>query len=109
MWKLLVQRPAAPGTKDPLLAPLLSGCVRGQSGIRNIDEPSWDLTTVKGERLQQMPGLGLYYTETSDALPATFVHAVHAMPAVFQSMVLLTVKMVPIPHVDLQERFLIKA
>lgn len=103
-----MQRPAAPGPRDPLLAPLLSGRVRGQSGISNINEPTWDLVTVKGERLQQMPGLGLYYTETSSALPATFVHAVHAMPAVFQSMVLLTVKMVPIPHVDLPERFLVK-
>jgi hypothetical protein len=53
-----------------------------------------------------MPGLGVYYSESSDGVPAVMKHVLGNMPALYSSMVFLTVRFVAVPTVTDEERFL---
>jgi hypothetical protein len=59
-----------------------------------------------GEAVARMPGLGVYYSESSDGVPAVMKHVLGNMPALYSSMVFLTVRFVAVPTVTDEERFL---
>jgi hypothetical protein len=48
----------------------------------------------------------MYYSESSDGVPAVMKHVLGNMPALYSSMVFLTVRFVAVPTVTDEERFL---
>jgi hypothetical protein len=69
-------------------------------------EPRRVLLLQTGETVARMPGLGVYYSESSDGVPAIMEHVLGNMPALYSCMVFLTVRAVPVPTVTEDERFL---
>lgn len=67
---------------------------------------------VKGilerQDLKRVPGLGLIYTELVQGIPPIFPHLIEKIPTVHSVVVFITVKHLPIPHVDVSERFLFR-
>jgi hypothetical protein len=59
-----------------------------------------------GEAVARMPGLGVYYSESSAGVPAVMKHVLGNMPALYSSMVFLTVRFVAVPTVTDEERIL---
>ncbi|XP_020159995.1 probable potassium transporter 16 [Aegilops tauschii subsp. strangulata] len=58
--------------------------------------------------LKRVPGLGLFYTELVQGIPPIFPHLIEKIPTVHSVIVFISVKHLPIPHVDVQERFLFR-
>ncbi|CAL4942972.1 unnamed protein product [Urochloa decumbens] len=58
--------------------------------------------------LKRVPGLGLFYTELVQGIPPIFPHLIEKIPTVHSVIVFITVKHLPIPHVDVSERFLFR-
>ncbi|KAL6894668.1 hypothetical protein ACP4OV_008766 [Aristida adscensionis] len=67
---------------------------------------------VKGllerQDLKRIPGLGLFYTELVQGIPPIFPHLIEKIPTIHSVTVFITVKHLPIPHVDISERFLFR-
>lgn len=61
-----------------------------------------------GEPVSRMPGLGVYYSESSGGVPAVMQHVLETMPALYSSMVFMTVRFVALPTVDKKERFIVR-
>lgn len=61
-----------------------------------------------GEPVARMPGLGIYYSESSGGVPAVMQHVLATMPTLYTSMVFMTVRSVALPTVDKAERFLLR-
>ncbi|PUZ38151.1 hypothetical protein GQ55_9G174300 [Panicum hallii var. hallii] len=58
--------------------------------------------------LKRVPGLGLFYTELVQGIPPIFPHLIEKIPTIHSVIVFITVKRLPIPHVDVSERFLFR-
>jgi KUP system potassium uptake protein len=58
--------------------------------------------------LKRVPGLGLFYTELVQGIPPIFPHLIEKIPTIHSVIVFITVKHLPIPHVDVSERFLFR-
>ncbi|CAM0871561.1 unnamed protein product [Alopecurus aequalis] len=58
--------------------------------------------------LKRVPGLGLFYTELVQGIPPIFPHLIDKIPTVHSVIVFISVKHLPIPHVDVSERFLFR-
>ncbi|XP_062211707.1 probable potassium transporter 16 isoform X2 [Phragmites australis] len=58
--------------------------------------------------LKRVPGLGLFYTELVQGIPPIFPHLIEKIPTIPSVIVFITVKHLPIPHVDVSERFLFR-
>eukprot|EP00879_Flechtneria_rotunda_P016144 GHRR01016888.1.p1 GENE.GHRR01016888.1~~GHRR01016888.1.p1 ORF type:complete len:883 (+),score=297.21 GHRR01016888.1:1137-3785(+) len=70
--------------------------------------PKRQLSLVhSGEAVVRLPGLGIYYAEGRTGVPAVMRHVLANMPALYSSMVFLTVRFVALPTVDAEERFLV--
>jgi hypothetical protein len=59
-----------------------------------------------GEAVARMPGLGVYYSESSTGVPAVMKHVLSNMPILYRCVVFLTVRFVAVPTVTDNERFL---
>jgi len=58
--------------------------------------------------LKRVPGLGLFYTELVQGIPPIFPHLIEKIPTINSVIVFITVKNLPVPHVDVTERFLFR-
>jgi len=58
--------------------------------------------------LKRVPGLGLFYTELVQGIPPIFPHLIEKIPTIHSVIVFITVKNLPVPHVDVMERFLFR-
>lgn len=58
--------------------------------------------------LKRVPGLGLFYTELVQGIPPIFPHLIEKIPTIHSVIVFITVKNLPVPHVDVTERFLFR-
>ncbi|KAG2639352.1 hypothetical protein PVAP13_2KG016900 [Panicum virgatum] len=54
------------------------------------------------------PGVGLFYTELVQGIPPVFPHLVDKIPSVHAVLLFVSVKHLPVPHVDAAERFLFR-
>jgi len=58
--------------------------------------------------LVRAPGVGLFYTELVQGIPPVFPHLVEKIPSVHAVLLFVSVKHLPVPHVDAAERFLFR-
>ncbi|KAK8458752.1 hypothetical protein SEVIR_2G002700v4 [Setaria viridis] len=56
----------------------------------------------------RVPGVGLFYTELVQGIPPVFPHLVHKIPSIHAVLLFVSVKHLPVPHVDAAERFLFR-
>ncbi|KAL6880436.1 hypothetical protein ACP4OV_012001 [Aristida adscensionis] len=56
----------------------------------------------------RVPGVGLFYTELVQGVPPVFPHLVEKIPSVHAVLLFVSVKHLPVPHVDAGERFLFR-
>ncbi|CAL5011135.1 unnamed protein product [Urochloa decumbens] len=56
----------------------------------------------------RVPGIGLLYTELVQGIPPVFPHLVDKIPSVHALLLFVSVKHLPVPHVDPAERFLFR-
>uniref|UniRef100_A0A0A9E5R4 Potassium transporter n=1 Tax=Arundo donax TaxID=35708 RepID=A0A0A9E5R4_ARUDO len=58
--------------------------------------------------LLRVPGIGLFYTELVQGIPPVFPHLVDKIPSIHAVLLFVSVKHLPVPHVDAAERFLFR-
>ncbi|PUZ68140.1 hypothetical protein GQ55_2G001500 [Panicum hallii var. hallii] len=58
--------------------------------------------------LVRVPGVGLFYTELVQGIPPVFPHLVEKIPSIHAVLLFVSVKHLPVPHVDAAERFLFR-
>ncbi|KAL6003525.1 Potassium transporter 4 [Asimina triloba] len=58
-------------------------------------------------QIVRVPGMGIIYTELVTGVPPIFSHFITNLPAFHRVLVFVCVKSVPVPHVSVEERFLI--
>ncbi|OEL26576.1 Potassium transporter 22 [Dichanthelium oligosanthes] len=58
--------------------------------------------------LRRVPGVGLFYTELVQGIPPVFPHLVEKIPSIHAVLLFVSVKHLPVPHVDAAERFLFR-
>ncbi|KAK3150082.1 hypothetical protein QOZ80_3AG0227710 [Eleusine coracana subsp. coracana] len=63
---------------------------------------------LERQDLKRVPGLGLFYTELVQGIPPIFPHLIEKIPTIHSVIVFITVKRLPIPHVDVTDRFLFR-
>ncbi|XP_066380178.1 probable potassium transporter 16 [Miscanthus floridulus] len=63
---------------------------------------------LERQDLKRVPGFGLIYTELVQGIPPIFPHLIEKIPTIHSVIVFITVKHLPIPHVDVSERFLFR-
>ncbi|PUZ38152.1 hypothetical protein GQ55_9G174400 [Panicum hallii var. hallii] len=63
---------------------------------------------LERQDLKRIPGFGLIYTELVQGIPPIFPHLIEKIPTIHSVIVFITVKHLPIPHVDVSERFLFR-
>ncbi|CAL5092219.1 unnamed protein product [Urochloa decumbens] len=56
----------------------------------------------------RVPGIGLFYTELVQGIPPVFPHLVEKIPSIHAVLLFVSVKHLPVPHVDPAERFLFR-
>lgn len=61
-----------------------------------------------GDRLRRVPGVGLFYTELVQGIPPVFPHLIDKIPSIHAVLLFVSVKHLPVPHVDVSERFLFR-
>jgi KUP system potassium uptake protein len=66
------------------------------------------LLLASGEKLLRVPGCGLIFGDTVSTVPPVFVHMVNNLNAVYETVVLVTVRSVPVTKVLPEERFLFR-
>ncbi|CAL4934538.1 unnamed protein product [Urochloa decumbens] len=63
---------------------------------------------LERQDLKRVPGFGLIYTELVQGIPPIFPHLIEKIPTIHSVIVFITVKHLPVPHVDVSERFLFR-
>lgn len=63
---------------------------------------------LERQDLKRVPGFGLIYTELVQGIPPIFPHLIEKIPTIHSVIVFITVKHLPIPHIDVSERFLFR-
>ncbi|XP_058092860.1 potassium transporter 4 isoform X5 [Magnolia sinica] len=67
----------------------------------------WLLSLGPSLQIVRVPGMGLIYSELATGVPPIFSHFITNLPAFHTVLVFVCVKSVPVPHVSVEERFLI--
>ncbi|KAG6557644.1 hypothetical protein Mapa_000925 [Marchantia paleacea] len=75
--------------------------------IQNKVSMKWILTLGPSLGIVRVPGMGLIYTELVTGVPAIFTHFVTNLPAFHKVLVFVCIKSVPVPHVRLEQRYLV--
>ncbi|XP_066369797.1 potassium transporter 27-like [Miscanthus floridulus] len=58
--------------------------------------------------IQRVPGIGLFYTELVQGIPPVFCHLIEKIPSIHSVLIFVSMKHLPIPSVDMSERFLFR-
>lgn len=75
--------------------------------LQNKVSMKWLLALGSSLGIVRVPGIGLIYSELVTGVPAIFSHFVTNLPAFHQILVFVCVKLVPVPYVPPNERYLI--
>ncbi|KAL2603179.1 hypothetical protein R1flu_025959 [Riccia fluitans] len=75
--------------------------------IQNKVSMKWILQLGPSLGIVRVPGMGLIYTELVTGVPAVFSHFVTNLPAFHKVLVLVCIKSVPVPHVGVEQRYLV--
>ncbi|KAL5814261.1 hypothetical protein ACOSQ4_024902 [Xanthoceras sorbifolium] len=75
--------------------------------LHNKVSMKWILTLGPGLGIVRIPGIGLFYTELVNGVPATFTHFLTNLPAFYQVVIFVCCKTVPVPYVPPKDRYLI--
>ncbi|KAG0469334.1 hypothetical protein HPP92_018662 [Vanilla planifolia] len=75
--------------------------------VQNKVSIKWLLDLGPSLGIVRVRGIGLIHTDLVSGIPAIFSHFVTNIPAFHQVLVFLCIKSVPIPHVKLEERFMV--
>ncbi|KDP25360.1 hypothetical protein JCGZ_20516 [Jatropha curcas] len=75
--------------------------------LHNKVPMKWILTLGSDVGFVRVPGIGLIYSELASGIPSTFSHFLTNLPAFYQVVVFVCVKIVPVPFVPQKERYLI--
>ncbi|CAD6221793.1 unnamed protein product [Miscanthus lutarioriparius] len=59
-------------------------------------------------RCRTVPGVGLFYTDLVQGIPPVFPHLVDKIPSIHAVLLFVSVKHLPVPHIDATERFLFR-
>ncbi|KQK14348.1 probable potassium transporter 16 [Brachypodium distachyon] len=76
--------------------------------LQHTVSPSEVKQLLERHDLKKVPGLGLFYTELVQGIPPIFPHLIDKIPTVHSVIVFISVKHLPVPHVDVSERFLFR-
>ncbi|KAL3680625.1 hypothetical protein R1sor_023581 [Riccia sorocarpa] len=76
--------------------------------VNNKVSLDWVLGLESNMKLQRFPGIGLVYTELAQGVPTIFPHLVSNFPSLHSIVVFVCIKNLPVPHVQDDERFLIR-
>ncbi|KAK1682269.1 hypothetical protein QYE76_043117 [Lolium multiflorum] len=63
---------------------------------------------LDGRELRKVPGVGLFYTDLVQGIPPVFPHLIEKIPSIHAVLLFVSVKHLPVPHVDMSERFLFR-
>ncbi|CAL8468147.1 g7686 [Coccomyxa elongata] len=66
------------------------------------------LLSRTGEIVKRVPGTGVVFSDTVSEAPPVFVHMLNNLPAIYETVILLTVRTVPVSSVLPEERFLVR-
>ncbi|RLN43296.1 potassium transporter 27-like isoform X1 [Panicum miliaceum] len=58
--------------------------------------------------IQRVPGIGLFYNELVQGIPPVFPHLIEKIPSIHSVLIFVSMKHLPVPSVDMSERFLFK-
>ncbi|KAL6878181.1 hypothetical protein ACP4OV_012351 [Aristida adscensionis] len=58
--------------------------------------------------IQRVPGVGLFYTELVQGIPPVFPHLIEKIPSIHSVLIFVSIKHLPIPSVDMSERFIFR-
>ncbi|KAH7428907.1 hypothetical protein KP509_09G023100 [Ceratopteris richardii] len=75
--------------------------------IQNQVSMKWLLTLGPSLGVVRVRGMGLIYTELVSGVPSVFSHFVTNLPAFHQIVVFVSIRSIPVPHVQPTERFLL--
>uniref|UniRef100_A0A0E0LG27 Potassium transporter n=1 Tax=Oryza punctata TaxID=4537 RepID=A0A0E0LG27_ORYPU len=67
-----------------------------------------ELLMAREVPLQRVPGVGLFYTDLVQGIPPVFPHLIEKIPSIHTVLLFVSVKHLPVPHVDPSERFLFR-
>lgn len=82
-------------------------CKKYSYDLNNKVSLKWILSLGPSLQIARVPGIGLIYSELATGVPSIFSHFITNLPAFHNVLVFVCVKSVPVPHVSLEERFLI--
>ncbi|XP_043694659.1 potassium transporter 5-like [Telopea speciosissima] len=63
---------------------------------------------VMNPNINRVPGIGLLYSELVQGIPPIFPHFISNIPSIHSVLVFVSIKQIPIPTVDMEERFLFR-
>ncbi|KAL5198334.1 hypothetical protein ABZP36_001846 [Zizania latifolia] len=63
---------------------------------------------MAARELRRVPGVGLLYTDLVQGIPPVFPHLIDKIPSIHTVVLFVSVKHLPVPHVDPSERFLFR-
>uniref|UniRef100_A0ACD5UGP1 Uncharacterized protein n=1 Tax=Avena sativa TaxID=4498 RepID=A0ACD5UGP1_AVESA len=81
---------------------------RYQYELQHTVSPDEVKALLERHDLKRVPGLGLFYTELVQGIPPIFPHLIEKIPTIHSVIVFISVKHLPIPHIDVSERFLFR-
>ncbi|TVU46355.1 hypothetical protein EJB05_05882 [Eragrostis curvula] len=58
--------------------------------------------------IKRVPGIGLFYSELVQGIPPVFPHLIDKIPSIHSVLIFVSIKHLPIPSVDISERFLFR-
>ncbi|EEC75620.1 hypothetical protein OsI_12340 [Oryza sativa Indica Group] len=63
---------------------------------------------LESHDLKRVRGVALFYTELVQGIPPIFPHLIEKIPTIHSVLVFISIKHLPVPHVDTSERFLFR-
>lgn len=76
--------------------------------LKHTTSPDKVKELLESHDLKRVPGVGLFYTELVQGIPPIFPHLIEKIPAIHSVLVFVSIKHLPVPHVDSSERFLFR-
>lgn len=76
--------------------------------LHNIVSSDYIRELAQKQTLRRIPGIGLLYSELVQGVPPIFSHFTEKIPSIHSVVVIVSIKQLPIPHVETAERYLFR-
>nr|CAD1833872.1 unnamed protein product [Ananas comosus var. bracteatus] len=76
--------------------------------LHNIVSSDYIRELAQKQTLRRIPGIGLLYSELVQGVPPIFSHFTEKIPSIHSVVVIVSIKQLPIPHVEIAERYLFR-